>query len=208
MREGQGIESVQSRSSLLKWALWCVTGLGVAFLVYIIAQSSINPRQETGLKSLAKGQMAKLTLPADAGAAPATSFVDSNGKPLRLADFKGKVVVLNIWATWCGPCILEMPTLAKLATDYQGQQVAVVAVAMDGERDADKAQAFIAKHPPLAFYRDPKLKLPYDLKPSTSVMPATVIFGKDGFEKGRVLGPTDWSTKDTHAIIDRLLAAD
>ena len=207
MREGQGIESDQPRSSLLKWALWCVTGLGVAILVYIIAQSSINPRQATGLKSLAKGEMAKLTLPADAGAAPATSFLDSDGKQVRLADFKGKVVVLNIWATWCGPCILEMPTLAKLATHYQGQPVAVVAVALDGERDADKAKAFIAKHAPLTFYRDPKLKLPYDLKPASAVMPTTVIFGKDGFEKGRVQGPADWSGKEAHAVIDRLLAA-
>jgi thiol-disulfide isomerase/thioredoxin len=206
MSEGQPSEAGKPRSSLLKWALWGVAGVGVAAVLYIIGQSSINPRQPMGLKSVAKGEMAKLTLPAEAGAAPATSFLDADGKLTRLADFKGKVVVLNVWATWCGPCVLEMPTLAKLAAEYQGQPVAVVAVSVDGDRDADKARAFIGKNTPLAFYRDPKLKMPYDLKPPTSAMPTTVIFGKDGMEKGRVLGPADWSGKDAKAVIDKALA--
>ncbi len=206
MREGQPIEAGEPRSSLLKWALWGVAGIGVAAVVYIIAQASLNPRQEMGLKSVAKGEMAKLILPAEAGVAPVTSFLDKDGKQVRLADFKGKVVVLNVWATWCAPCILEMPTLAKLAAEYEGKPVAVVAVAIDGERDADKAKAFIAKNAPLAYYRDPKLKLPYDLKPQTSAMPTTVIFGKDGVERGRVLGPAEWSGKDAKAVIDKVLA--
>lgn len=206
MSEGQPSETGQPRSGLLKWALWGVAGIGVAAVVYIIAQATINPRQEMGLKSVAKGEMAKLTLPAEAGVAPVTSFLDADGKSVRLADFKGKVVVLNVWATWCGPCILEMPTLAKLQAEYEGKPVAVVAVAIDGERDADKAKAFIAKNAPLAFYRDPKLKLPYDLKPATSAMPTTVIFGKDGVERGRVLGPAEWSGKDAKAVIDKVLA--
>ena len=206
MSEGQPSETGKPSSSLLKWALWGVAGIGVAAVVYIIAQASINPRQEMGLKSVAKGEMAKLTLSPEAGAAPVTSFLDKDGKQVRLADFKGKVVVLNVWATWCAPCILEMPTLAKLAAEYEGKPVAVVAVAIDGDRDADKAKAFIAKNAPLAFYRDPKLKLPYDLKPSTSAMPTTVIFGKDGVERGRVLGPAEWSGKDAKAVIDKVLA--
>jgi thiol-disulfide isomerase/thioredoxin len=206
MSEGQPSETGEPRSGLLKWALWGVAGIGVAAVVYIIAQATINPRQEMGLKSVAKGEMAKLTLSAEAGAAPVTSFLDKDGKPVRLADFKGKVVVLNVWATWCAPCILEMPTLAKLAAEYEGKPVAVVAVAIDGDRDADKAKAFIARNAPLVFYRDPKLKLPYDLKPPTSAMPTTVIFGKDGIERGRVLGPAEWSGKDAKAVIDKVLA--
>ena len=202
----QGHEVEKPKGGLLKLALWGVAGIGIAAVLYIIGQASLNPRQEMGLKSLAKGEMAKLTLPAQAGVAPVTSFLNSEGNLTRVADFKGKVVVLNIWATWCGPCILEMPTLAKLAGAYAGQPVAVVAVSMDGEREADKARTFIARNAPLAFYRDPKLKLPYDLKPSTSAMPTTVIYGKDGVERGRILGPAEWSGKDAKAVIDKLLA--
>ena len=202
----QGHEVEKPKGGLLKLALWGVAGIGIAAVLYIIGQASLNPRQEMGLKSLAKGEMAKLTLPAQAGVAPVTSFLNSEGNLTRVADFKGKVVVLNIWATWCGPCILEMPTLAKLAGAYAGQPVAVVAVSMDGEREADKARTFIARNAPLVFYRDPKLKLPYDLKPSTSAMPTTVIYGKDGVERGRILGPAEWSGKDAKAVIDKLLA--
>jgi thiol-disulfide isomerase/thioredoxin len=205
MSEVRNQEATRPRSALT-WALWGVALLGVAAVVYIIAQASINPHGQSGLTGVAKGEMAKLALPKDAGPAPATSFQDPDGKSMRVADFKGKVVVLNLWATWCGPCVLEMPTLAKLATAYQGKSVAVVAVSIDGDRDADKARSFIAGHAPLVFYRDPKLKLPYDLKPSAAGMPTTVIFGKDGVERGRLSGGADWSGKDAKAVIDHLLA--
>lgn len=199
-------ETAKPRSGLLKGALWGVALLGVAAVVYIMAQASINPRQTTSLKSLAKGEMAKLVFPAEAGPAPATSFQGAKGETLRLADFEGKVVVVNMWATWCGPCVIEMPTLAKLAAEYQGQPVAVVAVSVDGDRDADKARAFIAQHAPLVFYRDPKLKLPYDFKPAATGMPTTVIFGKDGVERARLAGGADWSGPDAKAVIDKVLA--
>ncbi len=206
MSEGHGQDGDKPKGGVLKWALWGVAGVGVAAVVYIIAQASLNPAQQGGLKSLAKGEMAKLTIPAEATAAPATSFLDADGKPVRIADFKGKVVVLNLWATWCAPCKLEMPTLAKLAAEYEGKPVEVITVAIDGERDADKARQFIAQNAPLAFYRDPKLKMPYELKPMTSAMPTTVIYGKDGIEKGRVLGPAEWGSADAKAVIDKLLA--
>ena len=199
-------ETAKPRSGLLKGALWGVALLGVAAVVYIMAQASINPRQTTSLKSLAKGEMARLTFPAEAGPPPATSFQDAQGGPVRLADFKGKVVVVNMWATWCGPCVIEMPTLARLAAEYQGQPVAVVAVSVDGDRDADKARAFIGQHAPLAFYRDPKMKLPYDFKPAATGMPTTVIFGRDGMERARLSGGADWSGPEAKAVIDRVLA--
>lgn len=204
---GGGGSGGEPRSGLLKKALWGVAAVGVAAVVYIIVQASSNPTANGDLKSVAKGEMAKLVIPPDATAAPATTFYDGAGKPLRVADFKGKVVVLNIWATWCGPCVLEMPTLAKLAAAYPADKVAVVPVSVDGDREADKAQTFIAQHAPLTFYRDPKMKLPYDLKPASMGMPTTVIFDKEGVERGRVMGGADWSGADAKAVIDKVLAA-
>ena len=199
-------EAAEPRSGLLKAALWSVALLGVAAVVYIMAQAYINPQPATRLKSLAKGEMAKLVLPAEAGPAPVTSFVGPGGDLVRIGDFKGKVVVVNLWATWCGPCILEMPALAKLAAAYQGQPVIVVPVSVDGDRDLDKARAFIAQNAPLGFYRDPKLKLPYDFKPAATGMPTTIIFGKDGIERGRLAGGADWSGAEAKAVIDMILA--
>jgi len=125
---------------------------------------------------------------------------------VRIADLKGKVVVLNLWATWCAPCVTEMPTLAKLAARYQGKPVEVVALSIDSPGSQDKARAFIATHAPLAFYSDPKMKFPFALKPSAPGMPTTVIYGADGLERARLSGGADWSGPEAAAIIDRVLA--
>ncbi len=190
----------------LKWALRGVAVLGVAGIVYIIAQASINPQRETNLKSLATGEMAKFVTPLEAAPAPVNSFQDPTGAPKRIADFKGKVTVVNLWATWCGPCVIEMPTLAKLAAEYQGKPVEIVAISVDRPDDADKARAFIAKHAPLAFYHDPKMALPFAFKPTASGMPTTIIYGADGVERGRLAGGADWGGKDAKALIDKVLA--
>ena len=190
----------------LKWALRGVAVLGVAGIVYIIAQASINPQRETNLKSLATGEMAKFVTPVEAAPAPVNSFQDPTGAPKRIADFRGKVTVVNLWATWCGPCVIEMPTLAKLAAEYQGKPVEIVAISVDRPDDANKARAFIAKHAPLAFYHDPKMALPFAFKPAASGMPTTIIYGADGVERGRLAGGADWGGKDAKALIDKVLA--
>lgn len=206
MSERSGEEAAKPKRDPLKLALWGAAGLGVAGVVYIIAQASINPQGASDLKDLAKGEMAKLTVPAEAMHAPVTSFVDSAGQTKRIADFKGQVTVVNLWATWCAPCVLEMPTLAKLAASYQGKPVQVVAISIDKGDEAGKAKAFIAKHAPLAFYHDPKMALPFALKPAAVGMPTTIIYGPDGVERARVSGEADWSGKDAKAVIDKLLA--
>jgi thiol-disulfide isomerase/thioredoxin len=126
---------------------------------------------------------------------------------VRVADFRGQVVVVNLWATWCAPCVIEMPTLAELAAAYEGRKVVVMPISLDGDKDEAKARAFIAKHAPLKFYRDPKLAYPYALVPPTSGMPTTVIFGPDGVERARLAGEADWSSEDARKVIDAILAA-
>ncbi|MDP3854822.1 MAG: TlpA disulfide reductase family protein [Phenylobacterium sp.] len=150
--------------------------------------------------------MAKFALPVQAAPPPATSFVDAKGQTRRIADFRGKVVVVNMWATWCAPCIIEMPTLAKLAKNYEGQNVEVVAISVDRPDDEAKARMFIAKHAPLNFYHDPNMALPFAFKPVAAGMPTTVIYGADGVERGRLAGGADWSSKDAKALIDKVLA--
>jgi len=201
-----GVATVKTRRSLLTWAFIALGVVGVAAVLYIIAQASINPRQETGLKAYATGAMAKFAAPAEAGPAPAASFLGAKDEPVRIADFKGKVVVLNLWATWCGPCVIEMPTLAKLAAEYEGKPVEVVALSVDNAEAKDKARTFIAQHAPLKFYNDPKLALPFALKPAAVGMPTTVIFGRDGVERGRLSGGADWSGREARALIDHVAA--
>lgn len=189
----------------LGWALWVVALLGVAAVIYIIAQASIKPGAASGLKPLARGEMAKLSFPEEAGAAPVNTFLDSTGKPLRVADFRGKVLVLNLWATWCAPCVTEMPTLARLAKSFEGRNVVVVPVSVDSPSAQDKARAFIGQHAPLQYYADPQMKLPFALKPPAAGMPTTIIYGADGVERARLSGGADWSGADARAVVEQVL---
>jgi thiol-disulfide isomerase/thioredoxin len=210
--------AAKPRGGVLTWALWGAAAIGVAAVVYIIAQSATNAPAPAGQQASGPASGAvpvatpthdvarKLEHPADGSAPPAYAFVDAAGRKVTLADFKGKVVVMNVWATWCAPCKVEMPTLAKLAKAYEGKPVAVLAVSIDKPEAADQAKAFLAQQAPLAFYNDPEAKLPWALKPPASGMPTTIILGKDGLERGRISGEADWAGEGARTVIDKVLA--
>ncbi|WP_397420614.1 TlpA family protein disulfide reductase [Phenylobacterium sp.] len=206
-----GIEPVgKPRSGVLTGALWGAAIVGVAGVLYIMVQSSTKApsRESTGesASTLQTSFTSKVQLPAEPRPAPDYTFYDSAGKAARIADFKGKVVVMNIWATWCAPCVAEMPTLAKLKAAYAGKEVEVVVVSIDSETSAAKARLFIARHEPLAFYHDREMKLPFKINAAGA--PTTVIYGRDGLEKARVAGEADWSGADARALVDEALAGD
>ena len=182
---------------MLKWSLWGVGLAGVAAVIYIIAHASSQP----GSPSAPQPDPTKFDYSAKSTPAPDYSFLDADGKPAQLADFRGQVVVMNLWATWCAPCLIEMPTLAKAAQAYAGQPVAVVAISIDSAEATAKAKAFLAKNAPLKFYQDPAAKFPFELTPPTPSMPTTVIYGRDGLERARLSGPTDWSSPGAKAVI-------
>lgn len=194
--------------SLITWALWGAALLGVAAFLYIIAQSSTKqaPTAPTAAAPPVTPLAEKVTYPQAPTPAPDHVFYDGAGKPVRIADFKGKVVVMNIWATWCAPCVLEMPTLAALQKTYAGKPVKVVAVSVDQPDDAAKAQAFIAKHAPLDFYIDRERKISFVLTPPAPGIPTTVIYGPDGVERARLAGEADWTSPEAKAVIDAVLA--
>jgi thiol-disulfide isomerase/thioredoxin len=207
--------AAKPRGGVLTWALWGAAAMGVAAVVYIIAQSTAKPPTKTEVATSAPVATApethdvakKLEHATDGVAAPAYAFFDGKGKKVTVADFKGKIVVLNLWATWCAPCKIEMPMLAKLAQAYAGKPVAVVAISIDKPDVLNEAKAFIAQQAPLAFYNDPEAKLPWALKPPANGMPTTIILGKDGLERGRISGQADWDAPSAKAVIDKLLAA-
>jgi thiol-disulfide isomerase/thioredoxin len=199
------------KGGFLTWALWGAALAGVAAVVYIIGQASSNQPAQAPVKSpsaqvAGKTFAEKFTRPGAPMPPPDHTIYDASGKAMKLADLKGKVVVMNIWATWCAPCKLEMPTLAKLQAAYKGQPVEVVAVSIDSVDDAAKAKLFIAQNDPLKFYHDREMKMPFVLTPVAPGAPTTVIYGKDGLEVGRVAGEADWSGADVRKVIDEALA--
>jgi len=190
----------------LGWLIGGAALVGAAAAVYIIASASSKPTPPApSAAATATTFASKLTRPAAPIGPPDYTFYDSDGKAMKIADLKGKVVVMNIWATWCGPCVTEMPTLAKLQAAYAGKPVEVVTVSIDSESSAAKARIFIAQHSPLKFYHDREMKLPFKLSPPAPGAPTTVIYGKDGMEVARVAGEADWSGKEAKALIDEAL---
>ena len=130
-------------------------------------------------------------------AAPLLAFTAMDGKSTNLHDFAGRPVLVNLWATWCGPCVAELPTLAAQAERSKGK-IAVIAVAQD---DAAKVKPFLAgkKLDALPIYLDPKLGLSVHYKAN---LPTTILYGANGKEIWRVTGGFEW----VGAQADQLLA--
>jgi thiol-disulfide isomerase/thioredoxin len=176
---------------------------GLACVLYALAGCSNTPGD---LKSLAKGAMAKLTVSDKPASAPDTVFKDAQGKPHTVAEFKGKVAVVNVWANWCAPCKEEIPSLARLQTAYAGKDVAIVPVSVGKGDDETAGHAFIGRNPPLTFYTEPTYALTFALKPPIEGMPTTILFDRKGVERARLSGGADWSSPEAKAVVDSLLA--
>jgi thiol-disulfide isomerase/thioredoxin len=160
----------------------------------------------TGLSDLTVGAMAALKPTAAPKPAPSVAFVDAAGKPHTLAELKGKVTIVNLWATWCPPCKAELPSLAALANAEAGKPVAIVPISVDKSDSVPQANAFITAHPPLTFYSEPAYRFAYALSPPAGDMPTTIIFDRKGVERARLAGGADWSSREAKAVVDRLLA--
>ena len=180
-----------------------VLAVSAAALLYGLSACSNTPGD---LKPLAKGAMAKLAVTDKPAPAPTTVFHDADGHAHTLADFRGRIAIVNVWAFWCAPCKEEIPSLAKLAAAYAGKEVAVVPVSVGKGDDETAGRAFIARNPPLAFYTEPTYALTFAFRPPVDGMPTTIIYDRKGVERARLAGGADWSGPDAKAVIDFLLA--
>lgn len=158
------------------------------------------------LAGLNQGPMAAFVIKAPPETMPEVSLADASGGTKKLADFKGRVVLLNIWATWCLPCREEMPELDKLEGELGGKEFQVVAVNID-RGGSDKAAKFLAdtgaKH--LQLYSDPTGKLFSAVK--AVGMPTSLLLDREGREIGRLVGPANWASPQAEALIKAAIGA-
>ena len=186
---------------------WAVLGLIVIVAALYGAIRLLDKSHGGGdLKALAVGEMSKLVVADQVRPPPPIVALAPDGSTVKLSDLAGQVVVVNLWATWCAPCVKEMPTLAKLQTAYAGRPVKVMAISLDkGASDIAKAKAFIADKPPLTFYHG-EYNLAFAVDPPTEGLPTTIFYDRSGHEKARLTGGADWSTPEARAVLDQLLS--
>ena len=168
--------------------------------------SACNGAVETARKiaPLAHGEVAALTMATSPLRMPDLAFWDADGKPRKLSDWRGKTVLVNLWATWCVPCRKEMPALDSLQTKLGGQDFEVVAINID-TRDPDKPKNFLkdGNLTKLAYFSDQKAKVFQDLKNIGKAlgMPTSVLVDGQGCEIANIAGPAEWASDDAIKLI-------
>ena len=178
------------------------------FLIYLFILLIANPIATLGydfeaLNELREGSLKRLIIHKEPIATSGESFLDQEQNDVSLDDFKGKVLVLNFWATWCAPCRKEMPTLDNLQGIYKDGDVEVLVVHV-GPNRGDEIEKFWQQEniQNISSYVDPKLAFAGSM--NAFGLPTTLILDKKGREVGRLIGDEEWDQEGVVAILDLL----
>jgi thiol-disulfide isomerase/thioredoxin len=184
---------------------------GIAGLARNAGDETCRPALATAkrLAPLARGEVAAVKMSEEARRVPALAFKDEAGSPRALADWRGRVVLLNLWATWCVPCRKEMPALDELQGKLGSDRFEVVTVNID-TRDPDKPKTWLkeAGISRLAYYADPSAKVFQELKAVGKAigMPTTLLLDAEGCEIAALAGPAEWASEDAIRLVQAALA--
>jgi thiol-disulfide isomerase/thioredoxin len=162
------------------------------------AESPQAEQPETAQLPLPDAKSGKLDRRRKGQPAPDVQFLDPDGEKVGLTAFEGKPLLLNLWATWCAPCVAEMPTLDRLA---QQKSLQVLAVSQDIAGQEAKVAAFFKnrKLSKLEPYQDPDMALMTALQ--AEVLPATILYDAEGREVWRMTGAADWTGSEAASLL-------
>ncbi|MCB1517317.1 MAG: TlpA family protein disulfide reductase [Hyphomicrobiaceae bacterium] len=170
----------------------------------------VNEAAHDALNGVAQGQLAALQATGAGRGYNDLAFIDDTGRPLTIADFAGKVLLVNFWATWCAPCRAEMPALNNVAAEYNSDDFAIVTINLDlGDEGVQKAQTFLDEEGlgNLPLYADPSFAA-FDLLKKEGVslgLPTTLLIDDKGCELAVLQGPAEWDTDDGRQVVETLI---
>jgi thiol-disulfide isomerase/thioredoxin len=184
-------------------------GLAIA-LLYAVFSASSNGSNRDPVAKYAIGTIADLDTSGKGDLAPPAPFVDGEGGAVTLQDFPGQIILVNYWATWCGPCEREMPSLAALETSKGSDRFKVVAISVDDPADRDYAKKRLGELSGgvLDFYAIGDGPEGWNVVYESGAgggFPTTLIFGADGQKIAKLEGEADWASYEAVALIDSLL---
>jgi len=160
------------------------------------------------LAPFARGEVAAVNVAKSPLKVPDLTFLNASGEKVSLDRWRGRTVLLNLWATWCVPCRKEMPALDALERRLGGPDFQVVAVNID-TRNLDKPKTFLNEVgvTKLAYYADPEAKVFQDLKSIGRAfgMPTSLLVDPHGCEIGTIAGPAEWASDDAVKLIQAAL---
>lgn len=169
------------------------------------AATASTPVSSGFSKALATGPMAGVVIHPTRKTLGAFTFKDATGKDLDLTAWKGRVVLLNLWATWCTPCRKEMPDIAKLQKELGSADFEVVALSVD-RKGLEASQAFLKDigADSLKAYTDQESASLAAIQ--ALGLPASILIDRKGQEAARILGPAEWASPEAQAMIKALIA--
>jgi len=175
--------------------------LGLVAILLVIVQSCSQPK--VGIGVFSKGTLKRLSVLDAPPEQPKMHLKTTNGTQMKLSDYQGKVILLNVWATWCAPCIAEMPTLNRLQEVMGGKNFEVITISMD--RTAEDAKIWFEENDisVLTPWHDTtysisgKLRLPG--------LPTSILYDVNGREIARLPGEADWSSSEAKSLINYLV---
>lgn len=187
-------------------AILTTIGLVLVGAVYLIGLPHFKgegvevAQKASPLSGFAVGEMANFRPDSASEPVAELEFLDGEGQTVRLSDFRGKVVLLNLWATWCVPCREEMPALDALQAAMGSDKFQVLALSVDKD-GLEMARAFLKeiKVTHLALYNDPTSGANFKVKGYG--LPTTLLIAPDGEEIGRIVGPAEWNSDPAKTLI-------
>ena len=193
------ISSEKILSTLIRAFLF----IGLVAVIFVVVQSCQMPKISTNdLDRFARGELSKLQFLPNPPAQPDLEFTTLDGETMRLSDLRGKVVLLNVWATWCPPCVKEMPMLDQLKNEHSDSAFDVVTVSID--RNPQEPAEFFDRNniQHLKPWHDGTYSTSF--KVSAPGLPVSIIYSPEGREIARISGEVDWVHPDVISFIDHL----